>query len=246
MDMPKHPVDAPAHAGLRVASYNVHKCVGTDGRFDPARTSQVIQELDADVVALQEADRRFGDRAGLLDLAQLQRDSGLELVPAAAQAQSHGWRGNVLLFRRGAVRQVQQIALPGLEPRGAVVVEIGLEAGRAIRVIAAHFGLLRSSRRQQARAISALAGADMPTLLMGDLNEWRQRGRSPFGDLGAAFAQIPAGIPSFPSRRPLLALDRIIASRRGLLSAVAVHDTPLARIASDHLPIRAVVDLPPA
>jgi endonuclease/exonuclease/phosphatase family metal-dependent hydrolase len=238
-------VDDPRRKGVLVASYNVHKCVGADGKFDPQRTAQVIMEIDADVIALQEADRRFGDRDGLLDLVRLEHLAGLTQVPVSGRAKAHGWHGNVLLFRRGMVRDVHQITLPGLEPRGAIVTEIDLEAGITIRVIAAHFGLLRHSRTRQARIISGIMNASdgTPTLLMGDLNEWRLNGRSALSILDTAFGPIPSAVPSFPSRLPLLALDRIIASRSDILSPVTVHSTPLARVASDHLPIKAFVDL---
>jgi endonuclease/exonuclease/phosphatase family metal-dependent hydrolase len=233
--------------GVLVASYNVHKCVGTDGRFDPERTFRVIHEIDADVIALQEADRRFGNREGLLDLARLERETGLALVPVSGNMRTHGWHGNVLLFRRGIVRDVHQIALPGLEPRGAIVAEIELEAGGAVRIIAAHFGLLRRSRTHQARLIQEIMDArdEVPALLMGDLNEWRLNGRSALNAFDAAFGPLPAAVPSFPSRLPLLALDRMIANRGDILSPIMVHDTPLARLASDHLPIKAYVSLAP-
>jgi endonuclease/exonuclease/phosphatase family metal-dependent hydrolase len=235
-------------SGVLVASYNVHKCVGTDGRFDPERTFRVIHEIDADVIALQEADKRFGNREGLLDLARLERETGLTLVPVSGNMRTHGWHGNVLLFRRGVVRDVHQINLPGLEPRGAVVAEIELEAGGVIRIIGAHFGLLRRSRTHQARMIQEImaTGGDIPALLMGDLNEWRLNGRSALSTFDAAFGPLPEAVPSFPSRLPLLALDRMIANRSDILSPIMVHDTPLARLASDHLPIKAYIRLPSA
>jgi len=219
-----------------------------DGRFDPERIGQVIHEIDADVIALQEADKRFGDRNGLLNLARLERDTGLAIVPVSGMAKAHGWHGNVVLFRRGAVRDVHQIRLPGLEPRGAVVAEIELEAGGAVRIVAAHFGLLRRARQHQARMIFDIMKAreEIPTLLLGDLNEWRLNGRSALTTLDTAFGPLPAAVPSFPSRLPLFALDRIIANRNDILSPVTVHDTPLARVASDHLPIKAFVNLAPA
>ena len=247
----RHP-EVSAHAlhaqGLLVATYNVHKCVGVDGRFDPERTGRVIREINADVIALQEADRRFGERDGLLDLVRLEREAGLIAVPVSARAKAHGWHGNVVLFRRGIVRHVHRVNLPGLEPRGAVVTELDLEAGGTLRFIAAHFGLLRRSRTRQARAIFDImkAGNGTPTLLMGDLNEWRLNGRSALATLDDAFGPLPPAVPSFPSRLPLLALDRIIASRSDILSPVTVHDTPLARVASDHLPLKAYVSLAPA
>ncbi|MGG7518317.1 endonuclease/exonuclease/phosphatase family protein [Allorhizobium undicola] len=231
--------------GLRVASYNVHKCVGTDRRFDPDRVMQVIREIGPDVIALQEADRRFGDRVGLLDMARLSHEMGLTRVPVSGMPRSHGWRGNVLLFREGMVRDVRPCVLPGLEPRGAVVAEIDLGEGRELRIIAAHLGLLRWARRQQADFILELikARSDCPTVLMGDFNEWRVGPGSALTRFEPVFGPLPAPVPSFPARLPVLALDRILTNRPGVLSDIAVHDSPLARLASDHLPLKARIDL---
>jgi endonuclease/exonuclease/phosphatase family metal-dependent hydrolase len=230
--------------GMLIASYNVHKCVGVDGKFDPARISHVIREIGADVIALQEADTRFGERRGLLDLTWVERETGLCPVPLSGVAKAHGWHGNVVLFRDGLVRDVHQISLPGLEPRGALITEIELNNGKTFRVIAAHLGLLNRSRHQQARTILDIIRSreDHPTVLMGDLNEWRLGDRSALNTLATVFG-LPPAVPSFPSRLPVLALDRIMANRPGLIDKVQVHDSPLARLASDHLPIKAVVKL---
>lgn len=226
-----------------IASYNVHKCVGRDRKFDPERTSRVIQEIGADIIALQEADSRFGERTGLLDLARLERECGLVPVPIVPGAKAHGWHGNVVLFKEGAVRDVHPLKLPGLEPRGALVVELDLKNGGTLRVIAAHFGLLRHSRAQQARALVELLNTrdQQPTVLMGDLNEWRLGNGSSLNTFRDAFGPLPPAVPSFPSGLPVLALDRIIANREGLVVGVEVHDSVLARIASDHLPLKASI-----
>jgi endonuclease/exonuclease/phosphatase family metal-dependent hydrolase len=233
----------PAGA-LTAASYNIHKCVGTDNRFDPARVAAVIAELDADILALQEADRRFGRRHGLLDLAALERRTGLGLVPLAIERGGHGWRGNALLVRNGRVLHRRRLALPGGEPRGAVIAELDLPAGR-LRVVAAHLGLLRRHRAQQATAIlSAIAEAEeMPTLIFGDLNEWRPGPRSSLRALEAEFGAAGPGPATFPSRLPVFSLDRMLGRPHGLVLAVEAHDTPLARVASDHLPIKARLDV---
>ncbi len=232
-------------AGLLVASYNVHKCVGNDGRFDPERVLHVIREIGPDVIALQEADQRFGERSGLLDLARLHGETGLTRVPVQGLPKSHGWRGNVLLFREGVVKQVRPFVLPGLEPRGAVVAEIDLGEGRDLRIIAAHLGLLRWARRKQADFILDLMreSTDCPTVLMGDFNEWRLGSGSALTRFEPLFGPLPPPVPSFPARLPVLALDRIMANRPGLIGAMHVHDTPLARMASDHLPLKAWIDL---
>lgn len=227
-----------------VASYNVHKCIGRDGKFDPDRICRVIHELRADVVALQEADSRFGERTGLLDLGRLERECGLTPVQVAGTSKAHGWHGNVVLFREGAVRDVHTVKLPGLEPRGALVVELDLKLAGTLRIIAAHFGLLRHSRAQQAKALVELLNKReaQPTVLMGDLNEWRLGNGSSLNTFREAFGTLPPAVPSFPSGLPVLALDRIISNREGMIEKVEAHDSALARVASDHLPLKATIN----
>jgi endonuclease/exonuclease/phosphatase family metal-dependent hydrolase len=235
---------ASPKAGTVVASYNIHKCVGTDKLFDPSRIVQVISELGADVVALQEADQRFGERAALLDFKTIERECGLTAVPVRGAKNGHGWHGNVLLVRAAKVHDAHRIRLPGVEPRGALVVDLELDAG-PLRIVAAHLGLLRRSRAQQAAAIldAITARPERPTLLVGDLNEWRVCDRSALQRLGHLFGPLAPALPSFPSRLPLFALDRILGSPHHLIAHLEVHDTPLARVASDHLPVKARIDL---
>jgi endonuclease/exonuclease/phosphatase family metal-dependent hydrolase len=228
-----------------IASYNVHKCVGVDRRFDPGRIANVIAEIDADLIAIQEADKRFGERSGLLDLDMLERDCGLVPVPISALSSTgHGWHGNMIMIRKGAVSRVRQLKLPGVEPRGALVVNLDFPDGK-LRLVAAHFGLLKRSREQQALTILASVAEeeDMPTLLVGDLNEWRVGRRSSLSRLQPTFDPAAGAVPSFPSRFPILALDRALGHPHDLVTAVEAHDTPLARMASDHLPIKAHIDL---
>jgi endonuclease/exonuclease/phosphatase family metal-dependent hydrolase len=240
------PLSANTRVGDTViASYNVHKCIGIDKQFNPERTARVIAELDADIVAIQEADKRFGERNGLLDLTMIERDCGLIPIPINATSPTgHGWHGNLILSRKGIVRKVRQLRLPGVEPRGALVADIDLTGGD-LRVIAAHLGLLKRSREYQAESIlAAFAAEDMrPTLLIGDLNEWRIGKGSSLASLLPIFDPGSGAVPSFPSRFPVFALDRVLGHPHHLVTTVEVHDTPLARIASDHLPIKAHIDL---
>lgn len=232
-------VDA-AEQGLKIASYNVHKCVGIDGHFDPKRIGAVIRELSADIVALQEVDRRFGDRLGLLDLERVEEETGLTPVPITGLRKAHGWHGNMILVRKATITNVEQIILPGLEPRGALVTDVELAQGKTLRVIGAHFGLLRSSRHKQAAMLAQyIHNQRQSVVLMGDLNEWRVDNGSPLARYTPKRGTAIVAPPSFPSRRPLLPLDRIIASEPEALRDVAVHRSVLARVASDHLPITA-------
>lgn len=243
---PRIAVKANGDHELVVASYNIHKCVGTDGRFDPARIASVISELDADVVAVQEADKRFGRRQGLLDIEALRKETGLSLIPTSEKADGHGWHGNALLLRKGEVRDMRRLALPGAEPRGALVVDLDLPAG-PLRLVAAHLGLLRRSRRWQVRSIldAIREGPRMPILLVGDLNEWRPGRKSSLHELRPVFGPLSHGHFSFPSYFPVIALDRVIGSP-GLVTAMEVHDSELAQVASDHLPLKATIDIPAA
>lgn len=235
--------DLPAE--LLVGSYNVHKGVGTDMRRDPARIVEVIHEIGGDIVALQEVDRRFGDRKGVLDLDYLAETTGMSpvLLDGRLGKLSHGWHGNLLLFRDAVVEEARAITLPGLEPRGAIVADLKV-AGRPLRVIAAHLGLLHQSRLMQARRlVEEVEGGDgRPTLVMGDLNEWRLGSSCSLMPLRKGLRAVKRSsltVPSFPARMPVLPLDRIITCNRAELTAIEPHVSALARQASDHLPIKA-------
>ena len=227
---------------LKIASYNIHKCIGTDGKFSPERILKVLHEIDADIVALQEADLRFGDKRGLLNLDELHEMTGLVPAQLPNPGRSHGWRGNVVLSRQSIVMKTEQIMLPGVEPRGAVIVDITIKT-KHVRVIGTHFGLLRRSRAEQVERVLECANDFSPhcTLLMGDLNEWRRGKRSALNGLDHHFGSPEKLLPSFPSRFPILALDRILCHPQARLKDLSVHKSKLARTASDHLPLTATL-----
>jgi endonuclease/exonuclease/phosphatase family metal-dependent hydrolase len=223
---------------LKVATYNIRKCIGTDRRRDPARVLSVLRELDADVVALQEADRRFGLRASAIPHHMFVEHS--EYVPVELNGRPHGigWHGNAILVRRGAeVRHAQALPLPMLEPRGAVAVEIRIK-GHALRIIGLHLDLSGLWRRRQIRAMLGYLDSvpqHLPTIIMGDFNQWSDRGAlSEFAFHHHRLVKTP---PSFHSRRPVARLDRIIVSREIAVDAADAHATALSRMASDHLPL---------
>ena len=228
---------------MKVASYNIHKCRGMDGRNRPDRIVSVIKEINADLVALQEVDRRFGRRDGLLNPEAIRREAGMRLLVQSDLPQGHGWHGNALLVRNEpkSYRRLR-LRLPGFEPRGAIVAELDFGEGE-FRVIAAHLGLLRRSRLDQASALLKLHRelTPMPTVLLGDFNEWRSFSRSALSVLEPTFGSNKSPL-SFPSRRPMFALDRILGWPHGFIKDLRVHDSPLARVASDHLPLTALIN----
>ncbi len=226
---------------LTIASYNVHRCIGRDGRCDPLRVARVIAELDADVVALQEVDFRYHVRQGVDQLRVLAEATGYESVWGPVLYGARGQYGNGLLTRQQVVEvRGIDLSVPRYQKRGALDVDLEVH-GKQIRVIAAHLGLGLNEREIQVRRLlGELDGVEEhPMILLGDFNEWRPPS-APLRRLHRRFGRTP-GVPSFPSRFPVLALDRIWVQPRRALVAVDVHNTSRARRASDHLPIRAVI-----
>lgn len=233
---------------IRVASYNIRKAVGLDWKRHPRRVLSVLAELDADIVALQEVDRRFGKtRASALDPDEIREHTPFKALCYGARPKSLGWHGNTILVRQSfeVVRQCR-IDLPALEPRGAVTADIAAE-GRTVRVVAMHLGLLGMWRKRQARKvldhIEALEGG-LPTVLMGDLNEWSSEGGC-FAHFAEHHYVVDPG-PSFHSKKPFASFDRIITSPHLKAEAAGVHHSDLARVASDHLPVWARLRFVPA
>lgn len=222
---------------MLVASYNMRKAIGTDRQRRPERILAVLREIGADIVALQECDRRFGTRASAIPPELLAEHSGWAAVPFGIRQLSMGWHGNAILIPRDAeVLRAEALDLPMIEPRGAVLADIALAAGR-IRVVGMHLDLSGLYRRRQARAILAHLETlpPMATVLMGDLNEW-SRERGCLKEFGATLQRLEPG-PSFHARQPLARLDRIFASRDLHVEGCGVHHSALARLASDHLPV---------
>jgi endonuclease/exonuclease/phosphatase family metal-dependent hydrolase len=225
---------------LTVATYNIHGAVGTDGRYAPERIAGVLAEIGADVIALQEVPLGGGGRASVLDL--LREATGFHAVEGPTEDTPARRYGNAVLSRFPvfAVRSID-LSFGSREPRGALDADIRCH-GHALRVIATHLGLRPAERRHQIRRLLQEFDTDrMPVMLMGDINEWFVWGR-PLRWLHAHFDAVPAP-RTFPSRLPLFALDRIWISPRQRLASVRPHISPLARIASDHLPLVAdIVD----
>lgn len=223
---------------IKVASYNIHKGVGTDRKRDPTRILKVLAEVDADIVALQEADLRFGRRTSVLPSFLIESHTDYVAVPLDVQHDSMGWHGNAILVKNGITVEYHDILhIPCLEPRGVVTATLAIR-GQTINVFGMHLDLSGLWRVRQARTIAALAEsarAEYPTVLMGDLNEWRATAGC-FREFGRHFSILDPG-PSFHSQRPIGRLDRIMYCDRLVAKACGVHHSARATTASDHLPV---------
>jgi len=228
---------------VKIASYNIHKAVGTDRRRNPGRIIEVLNELDADIIALQEADRRFGARAAAVPSLLLEQYSDYRAIPLDVQTDSMGWHGNAILAHKTARIVAHDILhIPYLEPRGAVMAQIEV-AGFDLSIFGMHLDLSGLWRRRQAAAIVKYAkqyGRDRPTILMGDLNEWSASGGC-LNDFGRSYNLLECG-RSFHSRGPIARLDRIMHCDRLKATESGVHDSASSRKASDHLPVWARIE----
>lgn len=226
-----------------VASYNIHRCVGIDWRRNLARTARVIKELDAGIVGLQEVDSQLPGREALCQLEYLAGATGLRAIPGPTVLRHDGNYGNVLLTRYPPL-EVHHVDLrvPGCEPRGAIDADLSVE-GKRIRVILTHLGLGAQERLYQLkRLLITLTDRHCDAVIvLGDINEWLPTSH-PLRWLRAHFGKSPAP-RTFPAFFPLLRLDRILVRPRKALVRVRAHDTILARIASDHLPLKATIAL---
>ncbi|SNS79132.1 Metal-dependent hydrolase, endonuclease/exonuclease/phosphatase family [Noviherbaspirillum humi] len=224
---------------LTICTYNIHGAVGTDGRFAPRRIADVLLEIRADIVALQEVPLGGGGMANVLDL--LAEATGFHAVEGPTRAKDGRRYGNAVLSRYPimATRTVD-LSFGSHEPRGALDADVDCH-GHPLRVIATHLGLRFAERRDQIRRLLQVFDTDrMPVILLGDVNEWFVWGRS-LKWLVSHFEAVPAP-RTFPSRWPIFALDRIWISPRRRLVHVEAHSTPLSRVASDHLPLIAHID----
>ena len=231
---------------LRVMTWNVHGCVGSDGRHDVERVGAKVRALSPDIAAFQEVDSRRRSAPGTPGAGEvydiLRAEVGDHGHDAWAISGADGRYGQILASRFPLEdRQVYDISQPGREPRKIMSARVDLPTAN-LRVIATHLGLRRSERRRQLAALMDIVREDLsgPVVLLGDLNEWlwpRRTQRDLFGLFNSW-----THYASFPSRYPLFPLDRIFCLPGDLLARTWVpHE---ASRASDHLPVAAELALP--
>lgn len=234
----------------RILTYNVHRCLGVDGRLSPSRIADVIAACEPDIVALQELDVNRA-RTGGVDQAQAIADAlrmQLHFHPALTVMEE--LYGDAILTARPC-SLVKADALPSwgrrafVEPRGALWASVAI-GDAEIQVINTHLGLRGPERLRQ---VEALLGPEWlghpacrePVIVAGDFNAV-PRSRT-YRRLAARLSDAqtwPAGSrrrPTYPSRTPLLRLDHVFVSRSVEVLRTEVIRTPLARLASDHLPL---------
>lgn len=226
---------------IRIVSYNIHACIGTDGQFDPKRIGDVLESLQGDLVALQEVEDRPYQGTAVSDY--LARRLAMQPHRGPTLKRGSAPYGNLLLSRVEPVSvQLHDLSIAGPEPRGAVDALFEL-AGRRLRLTATHLGLKSGERRRQARQLLRLLQppeADI-SVLAGDINEWRPRS-AVFRELASIF-ETRSSARTFPANAPVLALDRILVTPETVVTRVRAEKSRVARRASDHLPLVCDLDI---
>ncbi|HUP36045.1 MAG TPA: endonuclease/exonuclease/phosphatase family protein [Candidatus Limnocylindria bacterium] len=229
---------------LTVASYNIHKCTGLDRRVDLDRIAQVLEEIDADLVGVQEV---FRPQA--LGLAER---LGMQVAMGPTRERDGLPYGNAVLTRLAIHgSRTFDLSRPDREPRGGIRLDLEMSDGETgnglLHVFNVHFGLKIRERAEQVRMLvrehilhDELTG---PRIVMGDLNEWFP------GAVGRTLRRELSGPRirrTHPAPLPLFPLDRIYWDRGLGADGFRVHRSRLARVASDHLPVVARLRLTPA
>ena len=230
---------------LTLVSYNIHSGVGTDGQFDLDRVGEVLREVDADIIALQEV----GDYRGVTPREDqpehLARRLGLHMAFGPNVVRNGRRYGNAILTRLPILKSRNyDLSVGRHEPRGALRCDLDLGEGRALHVFCLHLGLsIRERRRQEALLLSSDILRDAvradPVVVCGDFNylgPGAVRGlvRQAIHDVAL---ELRHRVRTYPSRMPLLRLDRIYVDAGVKPLALQSHRTPLAALASDHLPL---------
>lgn len=229
---------------IRIGSYNIHGCVGLDKKHAPSRIAAVIRDMRAPIVGLQEVDTHSIEESSLDQLEYLAKNTRMNAVAGPTLARRVGHYGNALLtrFPVRAVRRLD-LSVPGREPRGAIDADVELPSGGLLRVFVTHFGLKGFERREQLRALLPLVREEpeRPCVVLGDFNEWSRKGEV-IRALDEALEPTDP-VPSFPSWWPILSLDRIWVRPRSAFRSSSAFLSLGSRIASDHLPVVATLDL---
>lgn len=225
-----------------LATYNIHRCIGLDGKQCLARIVGILTKINADFIALQEVESHSKNRNNMLDY--LAQKTGY--IPIAGPTMLSGTAdyGNGLLARYPPQKvRLHDISYKNQEPRGAIDAFFQIN-NKKIRITATHLGIMPNERRHQVKKLlrimgSPSVGKQSASILMGDINEWFLWGR-PLRWIHKHFGNVQA-IRTFPSNRPMFALDRIWCHPPELLVRIQPFKTGLSMVASDHLPLKAQI-----
>lgn len=238
---------------LRVATYNIHKCRGMDGRVRIDRIATVLNEIGADIVALQEVVCVEGDSRREQQARYLAEELGYRVVMGENRRHNGGAYGNALLSRLPIhTSQNYDLSVNGRERRGCLRADLELRSGALLHVFNLHLGTSYLERRKQARQLFEEEILDncklsRSTIVLGDFNEWTKGLASRLLRSRFSSAASPESLGrsrTYPGVLPFLRLDQIYFDDGLQLAGATLHRSRNAIMASDHLPLVAQFQLP--
>jgi endonuclease/exonuclease/phosphatase family metal-dependent hydrolase len=231
---------------FRIATFNVHKCQGMDGRVMPARIARVMREVNADVWALQEVLSVASEQPDMDQAQYLARELGFNIALGHVRPLRGGLYGNVVLSRFPVTCAFNyDISIKGREERGCLRSDVDLGRGETLHVFNVHLGTAFMERRHQARLLVTAELLHHHELgghrvVLGDFNEWTRGLTSQL--LAEHFAcpdvrRLFKWSRTYPGLLPFMHLDHIYHDPSLKLEHLHLHRSRAALIASDHLPL---------
>ena len=233
---------------IRVATYNIHRCRGLDGRTLPARIADVIRTIDPDLIALQEVIGAGPHSPGHAE--ELGALLGMGWVMAPTRHRRGSLFGNVVLSRHPIIHHTHyDLSWKTCEPRGCQRVDVAF-GDDCLHLYNVHLGTALLERRHQAQRLANIVcdrHVTGPKLVLGDFNEWMR---------GLATSLLSAKLNSvdlrdflprkrtqrtYPGLFPVLHLDHIYYAGKVEIAGIELPRTRLSLVASDHLPLVADV-----
>jgi endonuclease/exonuclease/phosphatase family metal-dependent hydrolase len=231
---------------LRVVTYNIHRCRGLDRRVRPARIVEVLREIDADIIALQEVLSIRGATREKDQARYISEEMGMTCAVGGTRIHKGGIYGNAVLSRLPLLESRNyDISVRGREQRGCMRADLSANGGGLLHVFNVHLGTAFIERRHQARKLvntailnnQELSGA---RIMLGDFNEWTRGLTTRLLGAHLTSADIRAHLPrskTYPGVLPFLHLDHIYFDRAFGLDRMILHKSRSAIVASDHLPL---------
>lgn len=232
---------------LTVITYNIHRGIGSDKHMDLGRIMEVIRESEADIAALQEVDHVVAEGSSAPNIKELAESAGFHVYEQTVrvllrEAGVMGYGNTTLVRMQPEQVTYHNLTIPGREARGMIEVKLKIKDS-PLHIMNTHFGLQQWERHRQFNHLGALLkGSAQDTILAGDFNEWWP-GSGALREMDRLFGEQQPAISTWPSQRPFFALDRIWVKPAHYIRYLGAYITPLTRIASDHLPLMARLEI---